>query len=188
MDPDLLKWLVLAALAVAVLYVAWRILRRPKGRLPEQVPDLAIDVMALPTAAPPADAPKLLYYGVSVRLAALVLAPAGRVRQLPPLNRLGEVIDAIFPGLARVAATHRTLVRRWPAQVSVSGFAHQFFTYAKLPGQGGKGTPWSSAAGVFKMEGQPVMAGLILRAEGPSNLGQMIVQREAQWFDILRIQ
>jgi hypothetical protein len=185
---DLLKWLALAALVVAVLYVVWRILRRPKGRLPQQVPDLAIDVMALPTVAPPADAPKLLYYGVSVRLAALVLAPAGRVRELPPLNQLGEMIDAIFPGLARVVATHRTLVRRWPAQLSVHGFAHQFFTHAKLPGQGGKGTPWSSAAGVFKVDGQPVMAGLILRAEGPANLGQMIVEREAQWFDILRIQ
>jgi len=188
MDADLLKWLALGALVVVVLYVVWRISRRPKGRLPQQVPDLAIDVMALPTVAPPSDAPKLLYYGVSVRLAALVLAPAGRVRELPPLNQLGEVIDAIFPGLARVVAAHRTLVRRWPAQLSVHGFAHQFFTYAKLPGQGGKGTPWSSAAGVFKMEGQPVMAGLILRAEGPTNLGQMIVEREAQWLDILRIQ
>ncbi len=185
---DLLKWLALGALGVAVLYVVWRILRRSKGRLPQQVPDLAIDVMALPKAAPPADAPKLQYYGVPVRLAALVLAPAGRVRELPPLNQLGEVIDAIFPGLARVVAAHRTLVRRWPAQLSVHGFAHQFFTYAKLPGQGGKGTPWSSAAGVFKVDGQPVMAGLILRAEGPANLGQMIVEREAQWLDILHIQ
>jgi hypothetical protein len=185
---DLLKWLALGALAAAVLYVVWRILLRPKGRLPQQVPDLAIDVMALPTVAPPADAPKLQYYGVPVRLAALVLAPAGRVRELPPLNQLGDVIDAIFPGLAKVVTTHRTLVRRWPAQLSVHGFAHQFFTYAKLPGQGGKGTPWSSAAGVFKMEGQPVMGGLVFRAEGPANLGQVIVEREAQWSDILRIQ
>jgi len=184
---DLLKWVALGVLVVVVLYVVWRFLRRPKGRLPQQVPDLAIDVMALPTTAPPEGAPKLRYYGVSVRLAALVLAPAGRVRDLPPLNQLGDVIDAIFPGLARVVATHRTLVRRWPAQLSVHGFAHQFFTYAKLPGQGGKGTPWSSAAGVFKMEGQAVMAGLIFRAEGPANLGQIIIEREAQWLDILRI-
>ena len=151
------------------------------------MPDLAIDVMALPTEAPPADAPKLYYYGVSVRLAALVLAPAGRVRELPPLNQLGGVIDAIFPGLAQVVTAHRTLVRRWPTQLSVKGFAHQFFTHAKLPGQGGKGSPWSSAAGVFKIEGQPLMAGLVFRAAAPTNLGQMIIE-QAEWFDILRIQ
>jgi hypothetical protein len=187
MLPDLLNWLLLAVLGVAVLLVAWRVLR-PKRRVPLQTPDLAIDVMALPTESPPADAPKLTYYSVSVRLAALVLAPAGRARELPPLDQLGGVIDAIFPGLAQVVATHRTLVRRWPTQLSVQGFAHQFFTHAKLPGQGGKGSPWSSAAGVFKIEGQPVMAGLIFRAAAPTTLGQMIIQRETQWFDILRIQ
>ncbi len=188
MPPDLLNWLVLATIGVVVLLVVWKLLLRPKRRLPLQTPDLAIDVMALPTESPAADAPKLTYYGVSVRLAALVLAPAGRARELPPLNQLGEVIDAIFPGLARVVETHRTLVRRWPTQLSASGFAHQFFTHARLPGQGGKGSPWSLAAGVFKIEGQPVMAGLIFRAAGPTSLGQMIVEREAQWFDILRIQ
>ncbi len=188
MLPDLLNWLLLAAIGVVVLLVAWKLLLRPKRRPPLQTPDLAIDVMALPTEDPAADAPKLAYYGVPVRLAALVLAPAGRVRELPPLDQLGGAIDAIFPGLARVVATHRTLVRRWPTQLSVPGFAHQFFTHAKLPGQGGKGSPWSSAAGVFKIEGQPVMAGMVFRAAGPTSLGQMIVEHEAQWFDILRIQ
>jgi hypothetical protein len=187
MPTDLLTWLLLAVAIVAVLLAAWRVLR-PKRKLPLQVPDLTIDVMALPTESPPADAPKLSYYGVSVRLAALVLAPAGRVRELPPLNHLGDVIDAIFPGLAQVVAAHRTLVRRWPMQVSVKGFTHQFFTHAKLPGQGGKGTPWSEAAGVFKIEGQPLMAGLVFLAAAPTTIGQMIIEREAQWFDILRIQ
>jgi len=184
---DLLKWVLLAVLVVAVFYVAWRILRRPKGRLPRHAPDLAIDVTALPAAAPPADAPKLYYYNVPVRLAVLVLAPAGRVRELPPLGQLDGIMEAIVPGLSQVVAAHRTVVRRWPGQLSVNGFVHQFFANAKLPGQGGKGTPWSSAAGMLKIEGQTLIAGLVLRAEAPTNLGQMIVEREAQWLDILRI-
>jgi hypothetical protein len=160
---------------------------RRRRALPKQVPDLAIDVMALPTVRPPEGGPALYYFNVPVRLAALVLAPAGRVRELPPLNQLNDIIDSIVPGLARVVAAHGTLIRRWPAQLSSKGFAHQFFTHARLPGQGGKGTPWSSAAGLFKIEGQPLMAGLILRAEAPTNLGQRIIEQEAQWLDILRI-
>jgi hypothetical protein len=187
MPAALLNWLLLAVVLAVVLLAAWKVLR-PKRKLFLQVPDLAIDVMALPTESPPADAPKLSYYGVSVRLAALVLAPAGRVRELPPLNHLGDVIDAIFPGLAQVVAAHRTLVRRWPMQVSVKGFAHQFFTHAKLPGQSGRGSPWSSAAGVFKIEGQPLMAGMIFRAAAPTHLQQSVIEREAKWFDVLRIQ
>jgi hypothetical protein len=187
MLAGLLNWLLLAVLIAAVLLVAWRMLR-PKRKPPVYVPDLAIDVTALPTESPPADASKLFYHGVSVRLAALVLAPAGRVRELPPVNQLGDVIDAIFPGLSQVVVTHQTLVRRWPRQLSITGFAHQFFTHVRLPGQGGKGSPWSSAAGVVKIEGQPLMAGLVFRAAAPTNLGQRIIEHEAQWFDSLRIQ
>lgn len=184
---ELAKWALGAVLAVIVLYALWWVLRRPRRVLPKQVPDLAIDVMALPTVGPPPEGPNLYYYNVPVRLAALVLAPAGRVRELPPLNQLNDVIDAIVPGLAQVVLAHRTLVRRWPSQLSSKGFAHQFFSHARLPGQGGKGTPWSSAAGLFKIEGQPLMAGMVFRAEAPTNLGQRIIEQEAQWLDILRI-
>ncbi len=184
---DLVSIVALVAVAIVLLYVLRLLLKRRWRRLPKQVPDLAIDVMALPTVGPPAVGAALYFYNVPVRLAAIVVAPAGRVRELPPLDKLGDVLDAIVPGLAQVVRTHGPLLRYWPSQLSARGFAHAFFGHVKLPGQGGKGTPWCSAAGIFKIEGQPLTAGLVMRAETTTNLGQMIVEREAQWLDLLRI-
>lgn len=180
------KYGVTALVLFLVAYAAWRIVKRRRPKLSKDEPEQGIDVMALPTEGPPPVGPSLYYYNVPVRLAAIVLAPAGRVRDLPPLNQLNDVFDAIVPGLAMVVSTHRPLYRRWPAQLSSRGFAHKFFGHAKLPGQGGKGTPWCSAAGIFKIEGQPFMAGLVMRAETTTNLGQQTIEEEAQWLDILR--
>ncbi len=175
-----------AVVALAVVFVFLKAVfgRRPR---PEGPPDLAIDVAALGTQGPPAQGPVLEFYNVPVRLAAVVLAPAGRVRELPPLNQLDPVLDSIVPGLAKVVAAHRPMVRKWPAQPSVRGFAHLFFGQARLPGDGGKGTPWSSAAGVFKVEGHATMAALVFRTEGPTSHGQEIVEREEQWLGMLRV-
>ena len=187
MSAGLLKYAILAAVLVVILYVVVKVLRKPK-KAALQVPDLAIDVMGLSTQGPPPGGPALYYYNVPVRLAALVVAPAGRMRELPPINQLGDVIDSIVPGLAEVVAAHKPVVRKWPAQLSTRGFAHTLFSHAKLPGEGGKGTPWCSAAGIFKIEKRPIMAGLVMRAAAPTNLGQAIIEEEAQWLDILRIQ
>jgi len=150
-------------------------------------PVLTIDVAALGTGGPPPDGPVLEHYNVPVRLAAIVVAPAGRARALPPPEQLDAVFEAIVPGLSRVVAAHGPLVRRWPEQLSSTGFAHSFFRHAKLPGDGGKGTPWCSAAGTAKMHGQPVMAGLVMRSDEPNSLGQLVVEHETKWLDVLRI-
>ncbi len=179
--------MLLAAMAAVIgLYIVWKILSTRKKPV-KQVPDLTIDVMSLGADGPQAGAVELQLRNVPVRLAAIVVAPAGRVRELPPLNRLSDIFDAIIPGLAGVVSSHKTLIRRWPAQLSTRGFAHTFFQHVRLPGEGGKGTPWSSAAGVCKIEGQPVMAGLLFRTEGPSSHGQDIVEDNAQWLSLLQI-
>jgi hypothetical protein len=184
---ELLPALVTLVIAIVVLYVVWRLVRRRRGRLPLVEPDLGIDVASLGTWGPPPGAPVLEHYNVPVRLAAIVVAPAGRARRLPPPEQLGGVFEAIVPGLADVVATHDTLVRCWPEQLSSTGFAHSFFRHVKLPGDGGKGTQWSSAAGMAKIRGQPVMAGLLMRSERPNSLGQFIVEHETKWLDILRV-
>ena len=184
---ELVKYAVIAVVVLVVLFILWKLLTRRKREPVRQVPDLAIDVLALGTEGPPAGGPVLEFYNVPARLAAVVLAPAGRVRQLPPLNQLDAVYEAIVPGMARVVATHRPLLRRWPAQLSPRGFAHTFFTHARLPGEGGKGTPWCSAAGLVKIEGQPVMAGLVMRTESPSSHSQETIESEEQWLRILQI-
>ena len=130
-------------------------------------PDLKIDVVTLGEQGPPHGPPVLEFYNLPVRLAAVVFVPAGLGRELPPAEQLPPLLDAIIPGLDKVAALHGSVVRRWPKQVSATGFAHLFFSNAKLPGTGGKGTPWSSVAGVFKYQGNPVMAGLVLSPKSP---------------------
>jgi hypothetical protein len=173
--------------AIVAVYIVAKLLKRRKRKPPQPEPDLTIDVAALPATGPPATGPRLYCYTVPVRVAALVLAPAGRVRQLPQIGRLHDLLECIVPGLSEVIASHKPTIRRWPAQLSVRGFAHLFFSNAKLPGEGGKGTPWCSVAGVFKMEGQSVMAGMILRAEAATHFGPRVVEHEAQWLDVLRI-
>jgi hypothetical protein len=185
---DLWRYVLPAAIAVIVLWIAWRIFRRRRRRaaIPPE-PDLKIDISTLGDQGPPEGLPALEFYNLPMRLAAIVLAPVGRIRELPTDAVISEAIDAIVPGLDKVAALHRPLIRRWPNQVSASGFAHLFFNHARLPGTGGKGTPWSSVAGVFKLKGQPVMAGLVLRAALPNSLGQTVIEEEHQWLGCLRV-
>lgn len=177
---------IVAVVALILLVVLWKILAGRKPA-PAPLPDLRIDLASLGTHGPPAKGAALEYQGVPVRLAAIVLAPAGRVRELPPLNALDEVFDAILPGLAAVVAAHRPLVRKWPPQLSQRGFTHQFFSQAKLPGDAGRGTPWCSVAGVFKAQGQSAMAGLVLRCEKANTYGQEVVDREGMWPQTLRV-
>jgi hypothetical protein len=184
---DLLKWAIIAVVVLVIVYVVLKSLK--KRRKPAaDAPDLGIDVSSLSAAAPPAAGPSLYCYNVPVRLAAVVLAPAGRVHELPPAQQLADVVNAIVPGLAQVVEFHKPLVRRWPAQLSIRGFANVFASQAKLPGDGGKGTPWCSAAGVVRFDKKPVMVGLVMRAAAPNNLGQAVVEEETQWLSILRTQ
>lgn len=177
----------LAVVALLLLVVIWKVLSGRKRQPSLATPDLSIDVTSLGAQGPPAGPPMLEFYHVPVRLAAIVLAPAGRGHALPPPNQLEDVLESVLPGLARVVAAHRPLIRRWPAQLSTSGFAHAFFQQVRLPGKSGKGTPWSSVAGVAKMESQSVMAGMVLRTESRNNFGQSIVEKEHEWLGILRV-
>jgi hypothetical protein len=184
---DSLTYVLLAAVAVVVLWIAWRLLRRRRRAPPPLAPDLKILIAELGNEGPPQGPPALELYNLPVRLAAVVLAPVGRVSDLPPDEQFPALIEAIIPGLDQVTALHRPLIRRWPNQVSARGFAHLFFANAKLPGDGGKGSPWSSVAGVFKVKGRPLMAGLVLRAAQANSLGQTIIEEEHQWLGCLRV-
>jgi hypothetical protein len=177
----------LAAVILIVLWIAGRMFRRRRRASLPPAEDLSIQVASLGENGPLPGPPFLEFYNLPMRLAAVVLAPVGRTAELPSDVELPTLIEAIVPGLDRVAALHRPLVRRWPNQVSANGFAHLFFNHARLPGDGGKGTPWSSMAGVFKMNGKPVMAALIFRAAEPNSIGQTIVESEHQWLGCLRV-
>jgi hypothetical protein len=170
-------------LAIGAL-VLLRFRRRP-GPGPAE-PGLAIDVAELPADGPPAEGVVLECYGVPVRLAVLVLAPLGRA-EFPQQGELLRLIDDLVPGLSQVFATHSTLVRRWPPQLSPRGFGVFFASQIKLPGNRGKGTSWCSVAGKAEGVDGPLMVGMVLRAGRPNSLGQFSVERPSQWLDILRV-
>lgn len=182
------RYVLPAAVAIVVLWIAWRLLLHRRRRVSlAPAPDLKIDIASLGDDGPPPGPPTLEFYNLPVRLAAVVLAPAGRMRDLPPIDQLPPLVEAIVPGLDKLLELHRPLVRRWANQVSVRGFAHLFFNSVRLPGNAGRDTPWSSAAGVFKFQGQPVMVGLVLRAAAPNSLGQTIINTEHEWLGCLRV-
>lgn len=172
------------ACAVALLFVLMRPRRsRPAG----ETDDLSVELSALKVESLPETGPRLEYYGTPVRLAVLVLAPAGRGVSLPPKDELRELVDHLIPGLANVVDLHRPIFRRWPQQLSSQGFAQSFFSNIPLPGERGKGTPWCCAAGKFESGSRQFLVGLICRAEAPNSLSQVVVQHHGQWHDVLRV-
>ncbi len=169
---------VLVLVAAVALRNVMRRRRQARGRLE---PELAIDVAQLCLNPPPKSGPGLTFYNLPVRLVAIVLAPAGRAGTIPDTAGMPSLLDAIVPGLADVVAAHDPVRLRWPEQLSGSGFAHSFFVHAKLPGDAGKGTPLSSAAGMAKTHLGSVMVAMIVRSERPNSYGQQILETEGDW-------
>lgn len=172
---------VLLAVFIVIRLILAR--RRPAAKAP---PVLEVDVAALGDAGPPPSGPALECYNVPVRLAALVVAPAGR-NLLPAGDKLADLLDRIVPGMSSVLAAHQPLIRRWPPQLSPRGFASMFFANARLPGDRGKGTPWCAVAGRVEGAEQGIMVGMVLRAATANSLGEVPIERMQQWLDVLRV-
>ncbi|MFZ5832544.1 MAG: hypothetical protein ACOY3P_20850 [Planctomycetota bacterium] len=187
MDERLIFYGGLAAAVVVVLLVLRRVFARRRPAAPQPQQDLTIHVDSLGEEGPSPNGTVLEYYGLPMRLAAVVLAPAGRVAELPPTANLDRLFEAIVPGLSDVVLDHRPLLRRWPAQMSVRGFAHQFFQHVRLPGDRGRGTPWSSVAGIAKLDGKSFLVGLVLRAAKDNAHGQEEIEAEGYWLRNLRV-
>ncbi|MBN2296507.1 MAG: hypothetical protein JXM70_29030 [Pirellulales bacterium] len=184
-------YLTLAVVAIVVLLLLRRYLRRHKKSKDTLPTEPTIDVAELyrkgELLGPPAKGPTLEFYNLPVRLVAVAIAPVGRLHEPPNRDQLPEIIDCIVPGLDNVNDAHSPVVHVWPRQVSVRGFAHSFFTHVKLPDEHEKKNPWSLVAGLFKVDDQPMMAGLVLQADDPNRHGQYVMEKEEDWLGILRI-
>jgi hypothetical protein len=181
-------WLVVLGAIVTAAGAIWFMLRRRQRAIPlPSEPNLKIDVASLPQSGPPAQGPRLEVYHVPVRLAVLVLAPTGRGAELPPNDQLPAIVEEIVPGLMDVLRTHQPEFRRWPAQLSTQGFSTTLFANLALPGDRGKGTPWSALAGRIDAQGKKLLVGLAVCAASPNGLGQINVERETDWLGIVRV-
>ncbi len=176
----------LAGMVLAAI-LFWKWWSAHDGEPAEAVNALAIDIGALPALGPQLPGETLEFYGVPVRLAVLVLAPVGRDTQLPTLTELPAVVEHLLPNLNRVLERDRPIFRAWPPQLSREGFLRSFFYHLALPGDRGKNTPWCSIAGRFTYNGVPLQAGLVCCAAKPNGLGQVIVEHEGRWLDVIRV-
>ena len=189
--PNLLPVVIALAVvagAVGMLLLIVFVLLRRKPPPPKVVePDLTIDVAKLGLHGPPESEVQLECYAVPVRLAALVIAPVGRSGAIPESDHLLNVLDQLVPGLVEIVSVHQPLVRFWPPQLSSHGFVSSFFHKAGLPGDNGKGTAWSSLAGKFNIGDGHYLVGMVFRAAAPNGIGQVSIETDGQWNDILRI-
>ena len=168
---------VCAVVFLLLIVVVIMILRRRRRKQEPAAPDLRVDVSKLPAQGPPIAGPRLEFYGIPVRLAVLVLAPAGRGSSVPDGRSFERALESLLPGLVEVVKVHRPLIRGWPYQLSTQGFVHAFFGNLALPGDHGKGTPWCAAAGRFQAGDQQLLAGLVCVADKPNALSQVTVQQ-----------
>lgn len=177
---------ILILLVLLVTLVVW-LFRRRKFRPQPRVDDGRIDVATLPIFTPPATGPRLTVFGTPVRLAAVVLAPAGRSGDLPAPAARAALLNDLVPGLGAVFAAHQPKLFEWPGQLSAHGFVQAFFNLAALPGDRGKGTVWCSLAGRFESGQQQYLIGLICNTERPNSLSQIAVSHGGQWLEMLRV-
>lgn len=187
---DFEELVIASGVGLIVVLALWVVfIRRRRSRAPVAAvePALDIEVSLFNAAGPPDTGPLVTCYHVPVRTVLLVLAPLGRGSELPTASEMPQLADQIVPGLAEVLKSHETLIRRWPQQLSSRGFAHTFLSNLKLPGERGRGSSWCALVGRFESGGKSFLAGMALCAAQPNNLGEITIEREPQWLDVLRI-
>ena len=190
LSPENRPWIYLILggfVALVVLLVLRRILHSRRKAARPMPPELRIELAKLGGKAPPAEPPILEFYNLPMRLAGIVLAPVGRMRELPPPEELPAVFESVLPGLDRVADRHRPLVGRWPNQVSTRGFASAFFSNIRLPGEGGKGTPWSAVAGILSTTANPLCSASFSVPPRQTASARSVVNTEHEWLGCLRV-
>ncbi len=164
-----------------LLGIAWRILFRRKSTFESDSP-LAEDLAAL---GPPPSGPRHYYLhirGQPGRLRYVVLAPMGK----RSLGKPETTLELVCRGLGEVAMDDKPRVRLWPPQLSATGFAPSFFRVTRRPGRDGQPSRWVLLAGPARAGGTPILLGLAVQMDTPTDLGQ-IVMKENDWNTVLDI-
>lgn len=149
--------------------------------------NLGVDIQQLTPPPFPQQGPVLEFYNWPVQVVLVVFAPAGTGAIVPSMDRWNDAFDSIVPGLAKVIATHRPAIRTWPTQFSTAGFASKFFQNVPLPGDGGKGSMYSSAGGIFELDGRPFLVGMVFKTKEPDRHGQYTISNSSEWLGVLRV-
>ena len=128
----------------------------------------------------------LKVHNMPVRLGAVVLAPLGRI-DLPDDEEIPNILDGLVPGLGKFLAEDTPIVRTWPNQVSVGGFANNLALHMQVGGQDLTETPWCLVAGKTKLPDGLLLVTLALAAEAPNRLGVVRLEDESQWMQAIQV-
>lgn len=180
-QPDNNLWLyALAGLAaVLVLYVAVRTTRRRQRRHPDLESGQREDLAEYPPA--PEGAGTLDVSGIPVRLRLVVVAPTASTAGITA-DDVPELLENVLRGLGSLVSADKPRVKVWPTPLSVTGFAPTFHRLVASPDN-----RWIKLAGPARTRRGPILLGLALYADEPSNLGDIVVE-PTEWRELLRVE
>ncbi len=128
----------------------------------------------------------LKVHNLPVRLGVVVLAPLGRI-DVPDDEHIPGILDSLVPGLGKFVAEDTPIVRTWPNQVSVGGFANNLALHMQVGGHDLTETPWCLVAGKTKRPDGLLLVTLALAAESPNRLGVIRLDDESQWMQAIQV-
>lgn len=128
----------------------------------------------------------LKVHNLPVRLGVVVLAPLGRL-DLPDDEEIPNILDGLVPGLGKFVADDTPIVRSWPNQVSVGGFANNLALHMQVGGKDLTETPWCLVAGKTKRPDGLLLVTLALAAEASNRLGVVRLDDESQWMQAIQV-
>lgn len=128
---------------------------------------------------------RLTLEGLPVRVRLVVLAPVGRT-EIDVVNA-EATLDSIVRGLGLTAGKDKPRVKVWPPQLSNVGFAPTFHRLVVSPDADRAQSRWVKVAGQARAGQRPVLVGLALYADEPTDKGELTLQPD-QWPEFFRVQ
>ena len=153
----------------------------PKGPQDSMVERLA----EYPPAPGKAGPRRLTIGGVPGRLRLVVIAPVGRSRPIDS-DKVNDMLNIVVRGLKEIIQKDKPRVRVWAPQLSNTGFAPTFHRLAESPDADDEPSQWVRIAGPANASGQPILIGLAVFADDPTELGKLTIE-PGQWAETVRV-
>lgn len=129
---------------------------------------------------------RLTVEGVPGRVRLVVVAPVGKGRPIDQ-GKIEDSVNHVIRGLKEIIQKDKPRIRCWPPQLSNVGFAPIFHRETVVPEGEGEESPWVLVAGPANAAGQPILLGLAILTDEPTQLGQLTVTPE-RWAETVRVQ
>jgi hypothetical protein len=192
-------WLVLLALAVAVVFwlrALWRRLRRAishksrhrhKQRSHDKDSPLVIDLDLVGDAFTDPGPQQITVRGQPGRLRLVILAPSpSYVGDLLP-EMAENLLDWLQPGLGEILDADKPRQMVWPRHPSLDRFTQRFHQLVQIPEVKGRRSPWVLISGAAHLGRQSVFLGLCVFLDKTSYQREIQVSRE-KWNEVLGVQ